>query len=116
MGDTVWDGANRTPFETPDLTNHQPWRYVARGKRTCTVDLCMDDQDVQQEQKSELLDQKDIALALHKENLLRVAEWIQISPNGRFWSIKFNTKEITLTFFTESLVVSENITIYFKLD
>ena len=74
MGDTVWDGANRTPFETPDLTNHQPWRYVARGKRTCTVDLCMDDQDVQQEQKSELLDQTDITLALHKENLLRVAE------------------------------------------
>ena len=73
-------------------------------------------QDAQQEQKSELLDRKDITQALHKINLLYVAESIQMSPHGRFCSIKFNTKEIMQTFRVEGLVISKNITIYFKPD
>ena len=71
-------------------------------------------QDVQQEQQLERLDRKDIAQALHKINLLHVAESIQISPNGRFCSIKFNTKEIMQNFRIEGLVISKNITIYYK--
>ena len=73
MGETVWDGANRTLFETPDLTNYQPWHNVVRGERTCRADLCIA-QDLQKEEKSAPLDRKDIAQVLHKRNLVRVAE------------------------------------------
>ena len=48
MGDTVWDGANRTLFKTPKLKNYQRWRNVVRGKRTCTADMCLA-LDVQEE-------------------------------------------------------------------
>ena len=48
--------------------------------------------------------------------MLRVAESIQISPNTRFCSIKFTTEELMQTFCTEGLVISGNITIYFKPD
>ena len=115
MGDTVWDGENRTLFESPDLSKYQPWRNFVRGKRTCTADWCIT-QDVQQEQHSEPLNRKNIAEALHKRNMLRVAESIQISPNGRFCSVKFITKELMQSFCTEGLVISDNITVYFKPD
>ena len=42
---------------------------------------------VQEENHSGPIDTKLIAQALEKRNLLRVAESIQISPNGRFCSI-----------------------------
>ena len=80
MGDTVWDGANRTLVKTPDLKNYQPWRNVVRGKRTCTADICVA-LDVQEENHSGPIDRKLIAQVLQKRNLLRVAESIQISPN-----------------------------------
>ena len=115
MGETVWDGENPTLFETPNLSKYQPWHNVVRGKRTCTANLCIA-QDVQQEHHLESLDRKNIAEALHKRNMLRVAESIQISPNTRFCSIKFTTKELMQTFCTEGVVISGNITVYFKPD
>ena len=60
--------------------------------------------------------EKNIAEALHKRNMLRIAESIQISPNGRFCSVKFTTTELTQTFCTEGQVISEIITVYFKPD
>ena len=93
MGDTVWDGANRTVFKTPDLKNYKPWRNVARCKRTRTADICVA-LDVQEENHSGPIDRELIAQALQKRNLLRVAKSIQISPNGRFYSIKFTTTQI----------------------
>ena len=115
MGDAVWDGANRTLFKTPDLKNYQPWRSVVRGKRTCTADMCVA-LDVQEENHSGPIDRKHIEQALQKWNLLRVAESIQMSPNGRFCSIKFTTTQIVSTFCTELLAISENNNIFFKPD
>ena len=68
-----WDGINKTLFKTPDLSNYQTWRNVARGKRTCTSDMCVA-QDVQQENQSAAIDKKDITQVLHSRNLLRLAE------------------------------------------
>ena len=115
MGDTVWDGANRTLFKTPNLKNYQRWCNVVRGKRTCTADMCVA-LDVQEENHSGPIDRKLIAQALQKRNLLRVAESIQISPNGRFCSIKFTTTQIMSIFCTEPLTISENNYIVFKPD
>ena len=111
----MWDGANRTLFKRPDLKNYQPWRNVVRGKRTCNADMCVV-LDVQEENHSGPIDRKLIAQALQKRKLLRVAESIQISPNGRFCSIKFTTTQITSTFCTEPLTISENNNIVFKPD
>ena len=80
MGDLVWDGQNKTLFKSPDVSDYQPWRQTVRGKRTCTTDTCIA-QDVQQENHSAPIDRKDIATALHKRNLLKQTESIQISPN-----------------------------------
>ena len=82
MGDTVWDGANRTlfKFKIPSLKNYQPWRNMASGKRTRTANMCVAP-DVQEENHSGLIDRKLIAQALQIRNLFRVAESIQISPN-----------------------------------
>ena len=113
MGDIVCDGSNRILFKTPDLKNYQPWRNVARGTRTCTVDMCVA-LGVQEENHSGPVDRKLIAQALQKRNLLRVAESIQISPNGRFCPIKFTTTKILSTFGTESLTISANNNIVFK--
>lgn len=116
MRDSVWYGENRTLFESPDISTYQPWRTVARGKRTCTADLCIVE-DVQQENnKSAPLERKDVAQALHHRNVLRVAESIQLSLNGRLCSIKFKTKEIMQTFCTEVLSLAENNTAYLKPD
>ena len=115
MGDTVWDGADRTLFKTPDLKNYQPWRYVVRGKRTCTTDMCVA-LDVQEENHSDPIDRKLIAQALQKRNLSLVEESIQISPNWWFRSIKFTTTQIMSTFSTEPLTISENNNIVFKPD
>ena len=114
MEDTVWDGASRTTFKTPDLKNYKPWRNVARCKRTRTADMCVA-LDVQEENHSGPIDRKLIAQALQKRNLLR-AESIQISPNGRFCSIKFTTTQIMSIFCTEPLTISENNYIVFKPD
>ena len=65
MAGTVWDGANRTLFKTPDLKNYEPWRNVVRGKRTCTADMCVA-LDVQKENHSDPIDRKIIAQALQK--------------------------------------------------
>ena len=43
-----------------------------------------------------------------------MAEPIQISPNGRFRSIKFNSTQIMSTFYTEPSMISEINTIVFK--
>ena len=115
MEDTVWDGASRTTFKTPDLKNYKPWRNVARCKRTRTADMCVA-LDVQEENHSGPIDRKLIAQALQKRNLLRVVESIQISPNGRFCSIKFTTTQIMSIFCTEPLTISENNYIVFKPD
>ena len=109
------DGSNRILFKTPDLKNYQPWRNVARGTRTCTMDMCVA-LDVQEENHSGPVDRKLIAQALQKRNLLRVAESIQISPNGRFCPIKFTTTQIMSIFSTEPLTISENNYIVFKPD
>ena len=66
--------------------------------------------------KAAPIDRKDIAHALHQRNVLRVTESIQISPNGRFCSIKFTTPQLMQTFCTEGLTISENNTVYFKPD
>ena len=115
MGDSVWDGANRTLFKTSDLKNYQPWPNVIRGKRTCTADMCVT-LDVQEENHSGPIDRKLIVQALQKRSLLRVTELIQISPNGQFCSIKFTTTQIMSTFCTESLMTSEIKNIVFKPD
>ena len=73
-------------------------------------------QNVKLEEKSAPIDRKDIVQALHRRNLLRLTESIQISPNGRFCFIKFSTKQVMETFCTEDLTQSENIEIYFKPD
>ena len=65
MEDTVWDGANRTLFKTPELKNYQPWRNVVRDKRTCTADMCVA-LDVQVENRSGPIDRKLITQALQK--------------------------------------------------
>ena len=88
MGDTVWDGVNRTLFKTPELKNYQSRRNVVREKWTCTADMCVA-LDVQEENHSAPIDRKLIAQALQKGKLLRVTESMQMSPNGRFCSIKF---------------------------
>ena len=67
MGDTVWDGANRILFKTPDLKNYQPYRNMVRGKRTCTADLCVA-LDVQEENHFGPIDRKLIAQALQKKS------------------------------------------------
>lgn len=110
-----WDGVSKTLFKTPDLSNYQPWRNVARGKRTCTADMCVA-QDVQQENQSAAIDKKDIKQVLHSRNLLRLAEKTQISPNRRYCSVKFNTAQTMQTFCTEGLTISENSNIFFKPD
>lgn len=115
MGDTVLDGANKGLFESPNISNYQPWRQVVRGKKTCTADMCIT-QDVQKENHAAPIDLKDIAEALHKRGLLRSTDSIQISLNGRFCSIKFKTVQLMQTFCTEGLTISENNTIYFKPD
>ena len=51
-----------------------------------------------------------------KINLLRVAESNQISPNGRFCSIKFMATQIMSIFCTVPLTISENNYIAFKPD
>ena len=107
MGDTVRNGANRTPFKTPDPKNHQPWRNAARGKRTCTADMFVA-LNVQEENHSGPIDRKLIVQALQKRNLFRVAESIQISPKRRFCSIKFTTIQIMSMFCTKPLTISEN--------
>lgn len=63
-------------------------------------------QEVQQKKHSAPLDRKDFAQPLHRRNLLRLTESIKISPNGRFCSIKFTTKQIMQTFCTEGLTLS----------
>ena len=63
MGDTVWDGANRTLFKTPNLKNYQPWRNVVKGKKKCTADMCVV-LDVQEENHSGPIDGKLFAQAL----------------------------------------------------
>ena len=88
-------------------------RIVVRGKMTCTVDMCVA-LDVQEENHSSPIDRKLIAQALQKRNLLRVEESIQISPNRRFYSIKFTTTHIISTFCTEPLTILENNNIVFK--
>lgn len=115
IGDAVWDGQNKTLFKIPDLSNYQPWRQVVRGKRICTTDMCIA-QDVQLENHSAPVDCKDIATALHKWNLLHQTESIQISPNGRFCSVKFQTTQIMQAYCTEGLTISEGNNIYFKPD
>ena len=70
--------------------------------------------DVQEDTHSDPIDRKLIARALQKRNLFHVAESIQISPNGRYYSIKFTTSQILSTFCTEPLTVSENDNIVFK--
>ena len=119
MGETVLDGQNRAIFHTqdltPDLTNYQPWRNVARGKHTCIGDMCVP-HDRHLEENSAPINRKDIASALHKRNLLRLTESIQISQNGRFFSIRFTMKSVMETFCTESLVLSDIVKIYFKPD
>ena len=70
--------------------------------------------DVQEDTHSGPIDRKLIARALQKRNLLHVVESIQISPNGRYYSIKFTTSQILSTFCTEPLTVSENDNIVFK--
>ena len=113
MGETVWDGRNHTLYETPDLSHYQPRRTAARGKRTCTADMCIA-QDVQLHEKSAPIDRKDIAKALHERNL-QLTESMQFSPNARFFFIKFSTKQVMETC-TDGLTLFENIKIYFKPD
>ena len=62
------------------------------------------------------IDRKLIAQELQKRNLLRVAESIQISPNGQFCLIKFTATQIMSTFCTEPLMISENNNIVFIPD
>lgn len=87
----------------------------AGRQRKVDLHICLA-QDVQQEKQETPIDRKDIAQALHKRNIFRQTEPIQISPNGRFCSIKFQKKEIMQTFCAERLTISENNTIYFKPD
>ena len=115
MGDAVWDGANKTLFKSPDLSEYRPWKQTVCGKRTCTADMCIA-QDAQQESKAAPIDRKDIAHVLHQRNVLRVTESVQISPNGRFCSIKFTTPQLMHAFCTEGLTISENNTVHFKPD
>ena len=115
MGETVWDGQNRAIFDTPDLTNYQPWRNVVRGKHTCTGDICVA-QDRHFEENSLPINRKNIATTLHKWSLLRLNKSIQISPNGKFCSIRFTMKSVMETFCTEGLVLSDIVKIYFKPD
>ena len=82
---------------------------------TCTTDMCVR-LDVQEENHSGPVDRKLTAQVLQKRNFLRMAEPIQISPNGRFRSIKFNSTQIMSTFYTEPSMISENNTIVFKSD
>ena len=51
---------------------------------------------------------------LHEIYLLRLTDFIQILPNGRFYSIKFSTKQVMEIFCTEGLILSKNIKICFK--
>ena len=60
--------------------------------RKVDLHMCLA-QDVQQENQETPIDRKDIAQALHKRNIFRQTEPIQISPNGRFCSIKFQKKK-----------------------
>lgn len=115
MGDTVWDGKNHTLLDTPELSSYQPWQTVVRGKGTWTANMCIA-QDVELEEKSVPIDKEDIAQALHERNLLRLTDFIQISSKGRFYSIKFSTKQVMENFCTEGLILSEDIKIYFKPD
>ena len=91
-----------------DLKNYQPWHNAARGKRTRTADMCVA-LDAQQQNYSGPIDRK-------LRNLLRVTESIQISPHGRFCSIKFTATQIMSIFCAEPLTISENNYIVFKPD
>ena len=71
---------------------------------------------MQLENHSAPINRKDIATAIHKRNILRQTESIQISPNGQFCSIKFQTQQVMQTFCTEGLTISEGNNIYFKPD
>ena len=90
-------------------------RNVVRGKRTCTADMCVV-LDVQKENDSGLIDRKLIPYVLQKRYLLGVAESIEISPNGRFCSLRCTKTQIMSTFCTEPLTLSENDNIVFKPD
>ena len=76
-----------------------------------TTDMCIA-QDVQLENHSGPIDRKDIATAPHKRNILCQTESIQISPNGRFCSIKFQTQQVMQTFCIEGITISEGNNIY----
>ena len=114
MGYVVWGGANKSLSKSPDISDYQPWRQVVPGKWTCTADMSIA-QDVKQENQVTPIDSKDAAQALHIRNLRRLTESIQISPSGRFWSIKFQTTQFMQTFCT-GLTISENNTIYLRPD
>ena len=113
MVDTVLDGQNHTLFDTPELSNYQSWQTVVRGKRTCTAGKFIA-QDVQLEEESAPIVREDIVQVLHEIYLLRLTDFIQILPNGRFYSIKFLTKQVMEIFCTEGLILSKNIKICFK--
>ena len=105
----------KTLFKTRDLSYYQPWRNVARGKRTCTANMCVA-QDVQQENQSAAIDKKDITQVLHSRNLLRLAEKIPNLSQQEVCSVKCNTAQTMQTFCTEGLTISENSNIFFKPD
>ena len=113
MVDTVLDGQNHTLFDTPELSNYQSWQTVVRGKRTCTAGKFIA-QDVQLEEESAPIVREDIVQVLHEIYLLRLTDFIQILSNGRFYSIKFSTKQVMEIFCTEGLILSKNIKICFK--
>ena len=108
MGDTVWDRHPRF-IKLPTLAKCRQGKMNVHCRHACII-------NVQQEKHSTPLYRKDITQVLHRRNLLRIIEFIQISANGRFCSIKYSTKQIMETFCTEGLTLSGNIKNYFKPD
>ena len=113
MEDTVRDGANKTPFKTPDPKNHQPWCNAARGERTCTLDTCA---ALHAQEENWPNWYKIHGADIAKKKSFTCARIDSNTPNGPFFPIRFTTTQNMPIFCTEPLTISENINISFTPD
>ena len=82
------------------------WHTVIRGRRTSTANAYDIQQLLRTENKDPII-RKDIAKALHDQNLLRQTKVIQISSNLKYVSIQFETSMLMETFCTNPLNVKK---------
>ena len=89
-----------------DESTFRSWHTVIRGRRTSTANAYDIQQLLRTENKDPII-RKDIAKALHDQNLLCQTKVIQISSNLKYVSIQFETSMLMETFCTNPLNVKK---------